>query len=146
MASGALREEVERVLAGAGLLDLFATVVCIDDVRNGKPDPEGYDLALARLNAAVRPDPPIAAADVLVFEDATVGALAAAAAGMRCVARAAPPTTPRPRPLRPSSTRSTPRSRSPLPRTDERSPVPDTAAIEEIARADPRPGRIRRAR
>ena len=72
------------MLAIAGLRDLFDSVVCIDDVEHGKPAPDGYLLALARLNAG-RPEP-VGAGDVLVFEDADVGVAAAHAAGMRCVA------------------------------------------------------------
>lgn len=84
IASGALREEVEHVLAIAGIGELFNTIVCIDDVEHGKPEPDGYLLALKQLNAG-REDQ-IAAADVLVFEDADVGVASAHAAGMRCVA------------------------------------------------------------
>jgi len=84
IASGALHEEVEHVLALAGIGSLFSTIVCIDDVAHGKPEPDGYLLALERLNVD-RADP-IAAADVLVFEDADVGVASAHAAGMRCVA------------------------------------------------------------
>lgn len=84
IASGALREEVDHVLEIAGIGPLFETVVCIDDVAHGKPEPDGYLLALAQLNAA-RTEP-IAAGDALVFEDADVGVASAHAAGMRCVA------------------------------------------------------------
>jgi len=46
-----------------------------DDVRNGKPDPEGFLMAARALE--VEPD------DALVFEDSRAGLLAARAAGMR---------------------------------------------------------------
>jgi beta-phosphoglucomutase len=84
IASGALREEVEHVLELADLRSLFTAVVCIDDVPRGKPEPDGYLLALDRLNASQSET--ISAADVLVFEDADVGVASAHAAGMRCVA------------------------------------------------------------
>lgn len=84
IASGALHEEVDHVLAIAGLRGLFAAVVCIDDVEHGKPAPDGYLLALERLNKDR--EEPVVAADVLVFEDADVGVASAHAAGMRCVA------------------------------------------------------------
>ena len=61
-------------------------MVAIDDVRNGKPDPEGFELALAEINALTRADPPIAPRQVVAVEDATDGALAACAAGMRVAA------------------------------------------------------------
>lgn len=84
IASGALREEVAHVLEIAGIGHLFEAIVCIDDVERGKPEPDGYLLALQQLNRTR--DEPIEAADVLVFEDADVGVASAHAAGMRCVA------------------------------------------------------------
>jgi HAD superfamily hydrolase (TIGR01509 family) len=84
IASGAVREEVEHVLRIAGLLERFGAIVTIDDVERGKPDPEGYLLALSRLDGA------IAAKDVLVFEDADAGVQSAKAAGMRCAALRTP--------------------------------------------------------
>jgi beta-phosphoglucomutase len=84
IASGAVREEVEHVLRIAGLLELFAAIVTVDDVEHGKPDPEGYLLALERLGDGIDP------ADVLVFEDADAGVQSAKAAGMRCVAVRSP--------------------------------------------------------
>jgi beta-phosphoglucomutase len=83
--SGAAREELEPVLAAAGLLPLIAAVVCADDVREGKPDPEGYLLALDRLRGS-EPQSRLGAQQVLVFEDTEAGIAAAKAAGMRCVA------------------------------------------------------------
>ncbi len=77
VASGAVRAEVEAVLAGSGLLPLLAAVVTADDVAHGKPDPEGYLIALDRLG--------VRGADALSFEDTHFGVMAAVAAGMRCV-------------------------------------------------------------
>jgi mannitol-1-/sugar-/sorbitol-6-phosphatase len=54
------------------------TLVTIDDVRNGKPDPEPYLLGAQRLG--VRPD------RCLVVEDAPAGIAAARAAGCRVLA------------------------------------------------------------
>jgi beta-phosphoglucomutase len=85
IASGAPREEIEMVLAGADLSTIFSAVVCLDDVERGKPDPEGYLLALEGLRHAVG-EPEIAPQETLVFEDADPGVRAAKAAGMRCVA------------------------------------------------------------
>ncbi len=96
IASGALREEVEYVLRAADLAATFAAVVCIDDVRRGKPDPEGYRLALARLNRATGSDPAVVPGDVLVFEDADAGVQAAKAAGMRCAVLRSPAYSGRP--------------------------------------------------
>jgi beta-phosphoglucomutase-like phosphatase (HAD superfamily) len=78
--SGAARAEIEPVLAAAGLRDAVSFVVASDDVRAGKPDPEGYLLALERLGGDV------AAADVVAIEDTEAGVASAKAAGMRVVA------------------------------------------------------------
>jgi HAD superfamily hydrolase (TIGR01509 family) len=83
IASGAARIEIEAVLEAAGLRGLFEVLVCMEDVEHGKPDPEGYLAALAGLNATLAE--PVAAAQVLVFEDSEQGLRAALAAGMRCV-------------------------------------------------------------
>ena len=88
IASGAARLEIETVLEASGLRDLFDVLVCLEDVTNGKPDPEGYLAALDLLNRN-RPSP-IEATDVLVFEDSEQGLKAATAAGMRCVMVAGP--------------------------------------------------------
>lgn len=77
VASGAVRVEVEAVLEGSGLRPLLATVVTADDVAQGKPDPEGYLIALDRLG--------LPGSAVLSFEDTHFGVMAAVAAGMRCV-------------------------------------------------------------
>jgi len=77
VASGAVRVEVEAVLEGSGLQSLLAAVVTADDVAQGKPDPEGYLIALDRLG--------VPGSDALSFEDTHFGVMAAVAAGMRCV-------------------------------------------------------------
>jgi sugar-phosphatase len=64
-------------LAGAGLPEP-AVLVSADDVRRGKPDPEGYRLAAGLLG--VPPD------RCLAVEDAPAGIAAARAAGARTVA------------------------------------------------------------
>jgi beta-phosphoglucomutase len=86
IASGASREEIEQVLESVGIRDRFPVVVSIDDVSRGKPDPEGFRRALAQLNAVTSADPPIAPSQAVAVEDATAGARAALAAGMRVAA------------------------------------------------------------
>ena len=76
--SGALRVEVERVVAGAGLAGLFEVIVAAEDTEHGKPDPAGYLLALEQLA--------LAPADAVAFEDSEDGVIAAKAAGLYCVA------------------------------------------------------------
>lgn len=78
--SGAVRAEIEQVLEAAGLHGYFTAVVSSDNVRRGKPDPEGYEQALALLDGDVH------AADVVVLEDTEAGVAAAKRAGMRCLA------------------------------------------------------------
>jgi HAD superfamily hydrolase (TIGR01509 family) len=86
IASGAFRSEIEHVIGAAGLAGYFAAVVAIDDVTNGKPDPESFRRALTDLNRALTPAPPIEPDEVVAIEDATGGARAARAAGMRVAA------------------------------------------------------------
>ena len=90
IASGAVREEIGFVLERAGLVEHFGAIVCIDDVEDGKPDPAGYELALARLNERRAADgsEPIEARRVLAVEDSAAGVNAAHAAGMSCAAMA----------------------------------------------------------
>jgi HAD superfamily hydrolase (TIGR01509 family) len=83
VASGALRAEVEIVLGCAGIGDAFAAVVAAEDVRAGKPDPEGFLLALAALDGGAGVLTPNGC---LVVEDSHAGVEAARRAGMRCLA------------------------------------------------------------
>ncbi len=74
--SGAARNEIEQVVAAAGLAPLLRGIVSSDDVAEGKPDPEGYLKAMRDLFDGV--DPP----DVLVLEDTEAGVASARAAGV----------------------------------------------------------------
>jgi HAD superfamily hydrolase (TIGR01509 family) len=80
--SGALRQEIEFVLRRGGLRQHFQTIIAAEDVRAGKPDPEGFLKALATLNEQARITP----AECLVIEDSLAGVEAAKCAGMFCVA------------------------------------------------------------
>jgi beta-phosphoglucomutase-like phosphatase (HAD superfamily) len=77
IASGALRDEIEAILLGAGLLAHFRTIVAADDVRETKPSPEPYATAASRLGV-----PPGACVAV---EDSAPGLASARAAGMRTI-------------------------------------------------------------
>jgi len=77
--SGAAREEIEPVVRAAGLADAISFVVSADDVVAGKPDPEGYERALALIDGT-------RAEDVVAFEDTEAGVASAKAAGMRVIA------------------------------------------------------------
>ena len=83
--TGAQRDDVLAVLAGSPAGELFGVLIAEEDVREGKPHPEGF-LTAARL---LHRHP----SDVLVFEDSVPGVQAAEAAGMHCVAVAAEPST-----------------------------------------------------
>ena len=76
--SGAARSEIQPVLDAAGIAGLVTTIVAAEDIENGKPDPEGYLLALELLGAE--------AGDAVAFEDSEPGVDAARAAGIHCVA------------------------------------------------------------
>jgi beta-phosphoglucomutase len=82
--SGALRSDIDLMLAGSGFADAFEVIVAADDVKHGKPDPEGYLLALDKLNRSG--DHPIKAGECVVVEDSHWGLEAAVAAGMNPVA------------------------------------------------------------
>ena len=82
VASGGLRHIVTRTLESLGILGLFDAVVCAEDYVNGKPAPDPFLVAAAKLG--VEP------AKCLVFEDTAIGEAAARAAGMRSVLVPAP--------------------------------------------------------
>jgi HAD superfamily hydrolase (TIGR01509 family) len=82
--SGALRAEIELILEEADLRGRFEAIVSAEEVSRGKPDPEGFLLALARLNDHWAY--PITAGRCVVVEDSHWGLKAAKAAGMRTIA------------------------------------------------------------
>ena len=82
--SGALRAEIELILEEARLRHYFDVVVSAEEVKHGKPDPEGFLLALQKLNALW--GEPIAPEGCLVVEDSHWGLKAARAARMHTIA------------------------------------------------------------
>jgi len=87
IASGAFRGEIKAALDVAGLRPAFPVIVSAQDVRNGKPHPEAFLLALRQINEQhPRPSPPIQPEECLVIEDSIHGLDAAHAAGMICLA------------------------------------------------------------
>lgn len=66
-----------QILAVHGLEGLFDVLVFGDDLTRSKPDPEGYNKALAALGL----DP----ADCVAFEDSVTGHAAATAAGLKVI-------------------------------------------------------------
>jgi beta-phosphoglucomutase len=84
ISSGALLPEIELILQGAGLRDFFEIIVSAEQVKHGKPHPEGFLLALAKLNEKTRGQ--IRPNQCIVIEDSRWGLQAAKAAGMHPVA------------------------------------------------------------
>jgi beta-phosphoglucomutase len=78
--SGALRSDITLMLAGTDFEEEFEVIVTADDVKHGKPDPEGYLQALNKLNG--NEAHPIEASQCIVIEDSHWGLEAAGAAGM----------------------------------------------------------------
>ena len=81
--SGALFVEIEMTLEDANLDRYFKTIVSSEQVSKGKPHPEGFELALSRLNNS-RSDQ-IKADQCVVIEDSRWGIEAAKNANMHIV-------------------------------------------------------------
>jgi len=89
--SGSLLTEVEMVLEDTGLRHLFEVIVSGEQVKKGKPDPEGFLLTLKRLNSNVSlaqagNQNDILPGECIVIEDSHWGLEAAKAAGMHTIA------------------------------------------------------------
>ena len=84
IASGALEPEIEIVLEHAGLRSAFAAIASASDGVRGKPAPDLYLLAMAKLKDRL-PDP-FDPASCIAIEDSHWGLEAARRAGLRCVA------------------------------------------------------------
>ncbi|MHC4646809.1 MAG: HAD family hydrolase [Planctomycetota bacterium] len=82
--SGALLAEIELILGKAGLRDFFGAIVSAEQVKRGKPYPDGFLLTLEKLNQ--RGTEAIVAGQCVVIEDSHWGLEAAKAAGMHTVA------------------------------------------------------------
>jgi beta-phosphoglucomutase len=94
--SGALRPEIEHALRRLGRLELIMAIISAEDTDKGKPDPEGYRLALAALQARTcnghdlttlhpKTQLNLEAINCLVIEDSLAGIVSAKGAGMRAV-------------------------------------------------------------
>ena len=81
--SGALRPEIEYSLRRMGVRDHVLAIVSAEDATNGKPDPEGYLLALDAIRSQAGDD--LEAGHCLVFEDSLAGIQSAKGAGMWAV-------------------------------------------------------------
>lgn len=77
LVTGTSRHEAQKLLP-KDLWDCFDVTVCGCDVQNGKPHPEPYLRAIAKLN--IKPE------GAVVFENAPFGIRSAKAAGLYCLA------------------------------------------------------------
>lgn len=82
VASGALGPEIELVLRHAGLRECFKAIASASDGVRGKPAPDLYLLAMAKLRSVCAVEP----GDSIAIEDSHWGLEAARTAGMCCVA------------------------------------------------------------
>ena len=85
LCSGALRSDIDPILAQLGVARRFGVIVSADDVRRSKPDPESYALAFARLSERYATFLTIPEKSVAV-EDTPAGIRSAKGAGLRVLA------------------------------------------------------------
>jgi beta-phosphoglucomutase len=83
--TGAIRSEVELVLKQSEIDRYFGTIVSGDEIKQSKPDPEGYLLAIERLNQ-IHPDLNLLPSECLAIEDTFPGIQAVKSAGIQAVA------------------------------------------------------------
>lgn len=84
LVSGAIRPEIELVLERAKLAEYFTVIVAGDDIATSKPQPDGYLLAVERLNQEY-PDLDLKPQECLAIEDTPAGIQAAKQAQMQVV-------------------------------------------------------------
>lgn len=82
--SGALLSEIKLILDKTGLEDYFEDIVSAEQVERGKPYPDGFELALERINQGRQEK--IEPFECIVIEDSGWGLKAANSAGMHTVA------------------------------------------------------------
>ncbi|MDD2366620.1 MAG: HAD family phosphatase [Desulfuromonadaceae bacterium] len=78
--SGALKSDIDPILAMLGISNCFDIIVTADDVAASKPDPECYDLAYRRLNSAYSNS--FSKERTVAIEDTPAGISAARGAGL----------------------------------------------------------------
>ena len=81
--SGAIRHEIETMLAGVRLAEFFDVITAAEDVPIGKPDPSGYLLTARRLSEKI--GRALAPPDCLVIEDAPSVARGVRSVGFRAL-------------------------------------------------------------
>lgn len=83
--SGALRSDIDPILSRLGIACCFPLIVSAEDVRQGKPDPEGYIRAFRELTESRR-DKVVSTGSCLAIEDTPDGIMAAKRAGLSVLA------------------------------------------------------------
>jgi beta-phosphoglucomutase len=83
--SGALKSEIKLILKANELGTYFKFIIAAEDVKRGKPHPEGYKKGLAQMKKVFRKEN-LKPSECLVIEDSHWGIQAAHAAGMQCLA------------------------------------------------------------
>jgi beta-phosphoglucomutase len=85
LCSGALRSDIDPILAHLGVARCFDVIVSADEVRRSKPDPESYALAYARLSERYATMLTVPGKSIAV-EDTPAGIRSAKGAGLRVLA------------------------------------------------------------
>jgi len=85
LCSGALRTDIDPILAQLGVAGSFDAIVSADDVRRSKPDPESYALAFRRLSEKDPLSLTVPGKSIAV-EDTPAGIRSAKSAGLRVLA------------------------------------------------------------
>ena len=85
LCSGALRADIDPILAHLGVTRRFDVIVSADDVRRSKPDPESYALAFRRLSE-LYPTSLTVPGNSIAVEDTPAGIRSAKGAGLRVLA------------------------------------------------------------
>lgn len=84
LVSGAIGKEIELILNRAKLAEHFQVIVSGDDITTSKPKPDGYLLAVERLNQKY-PELSLQPQECLAIEDTPAGIQAAKRANMQVV-------------------------------------------------------------
>jgi HAD superfamily hydrolase (TIGR01509 family) len=77
VATSTSRNRAEVILGKAGVLQRFDTIVCGDEIKRGKPDPDIFLKACGKIG--VEPG------SAIVLEDSEMGLIAANRAGIKCI-------------------------------------------------------------
>lgn len=84
LVSGAIRQEIELVLERGKFAQYFSVIVAGDDITTSKPEPDGYLLAVERLNQEY-PELNLQPQECLAIEDTPAGIIAAKQAYIQVV-------------------------------------------------------------